>query len=87
MPPRKRKVYPGRSNVETLERRLKESPIYGRLGAITGSGNAPGRVTAFKGWRKSPYGLLTQVYTGARMSDMFPTYVNINPANDYMFVV
>jgi hypothetical protein len=43
----------------------------------------PGRVAAFKGWRKSPYDLLTQVYTGARMSDMFPNYVSINPADDH----
>jgi hypothetical protein len=70
MPPRKRKVYRGKSNVETLQRRLKKSVLYARLGTITGSGNVPGRVAAFKGWRKSPYDLLTQVYTGARMSDI-----------------
>jgi hypothetical protein len=65
--------------MRTLQRRLKKSVLYARLGAITGSRNVPGRVAAFKA-----YDLLTQVYTGARMSDMFPNYVNINPADGHV---
>jgi hypothetical protein len=36
-----------------------------------------------KGGAKARMTFLTQVYTGAGMSDMFPNYVSINPANDH----
>jgi hypothetical protein len=72
MPPKKHKAYAGVSSMDTLKRRLYKSAVYAHLGAITRSGNEPSRITAFKGLRKSPYELLTQVYAGARMGDMFP---------------
>jgi hypothetical protein len=63
MPPRKRKGRPQVSSVDTLKRRLQKSAVYAHLGAITRMGNDPYRIAAFKGLRRSPYELLTQVYT------------------------
>jgi hypothetical protein len=81
MPPRKRKGRAQVSSVDTLKRRLQKSAVYAHLGAITRAGNDPYRIAAFKGLRKSPYELLTQVYTGARLADMFPSEVELDPNN------
>jgi hypothetical protein len=83
MPPRKRKGRAQVSSVDTLKRRLQKSALYAHLGAITRTGNDPYRIAAFKGLRKSPYELLTQVYTGARLADMFPSEVELDPDNAF----
>jgi hypothetical protein len=82
MPPRKRKYRTPVSSIDTLQRRLRKSAVYAHLGAITRSGHDPSRIAAFKGMRRSPYELLTQVYTGARLADMFPSKVDFNPVDD-----
>jgi hypothetical protein len=72
MPPRKRKGRAQVSSVDTLKRRLQKSAVYAHLGAITRTGDDAYRIAALKGSRKSPYELLTQVHTGARLADMSP---------------
>jgi hypothetical protein len=68
---RKRKSSSGVSS-EVLRRRLNKSAIYAHLGAVTNNAGIPSRIEGFLGNRHSSYALLNQVYSNARMDDLFP---------------
>jgi hypothetical protein len=68
---RKRRPSSGVSS-DVLRRRLNKSAIYAHLGAVTKNAGISSRIEGFLGNRQSAYGLLNQVYSNARMDDLFP---------------